>query len=149
MARATWELIDALRVTAARLAAGGDYEWGHMGACNCGHLAQTVTHLSRREIHGAALEREGDWAQQADDYCPSSGLRIDDILDAMLAIGMTRADVRHLEKLSDPAVLVRLPEGRRTPQRNVRDDVVRYMTAWADLLEASAPVCAGRTVVAA
>ena len=102
------ELIALLRSTATRLAAESDYQWGHMGMCNCGHLAQSITGLTRREIHEAALVREGDWERQAEDYCPTSGLMIDHILAAMMRLGMTRDDIRHLEKLSDPAVLRRL-----------------------------------------
>ena len=39
-------LIDALRETAERLRKGSDYKWANFGLCNCGHLAQTVTHQS-------------------------------------------------------------------------------------------------------
>ncbi len=45
--RANPDLIEALRRTAARLATGAEYRWTHMGSCNCGHLAQTVTELCR------------------------------------------------------------------------------------------------------
>jgi hypothetical protein len=134
MATPTTELIRALRATAARLDAGTEYQWGHMGACNCGHLAQTITHLPRRQIHEWALERVGDWEQQANAYCPTSGYRIDDVITAMLDMGMTRGDIRQLERLSDPEVLARLPGGHRHLERNRRDHVVVYMRTWADLL---------------
>ena len=50
----------ALRATADRLAApDARYEWGHMGGCNCGHLAQTVTTLSRAEIQVADAFADG------------------------------------------------------------------------------------------
>jgi hypothetical protein len=104
-----------------------------MGMCNCGHVVQAVTGLTRREIHEAALEREGDWERQANDYCPTSGLLIDHILAAMLALGMTRTDIRNLEKLADVRVLRRL--GVTHLRHNRREDVIRYMTAWAELLE--------------
>lgn len=128
------ELAIALRATAGRLATTPDYQWGHMGMCNCGHVAQSVTGLTRREIHEAALEREGDWERQAQDYCPTSGLLIDHILAAMMRLGMTRSDIRNLERLSDARVLQRM--GVTHLQFNRRDDVVRYMRAWADELEA-------------
>ena len=47
MARPSRRLIDALRATARRLEDGARYEWGHMGRCNCGHLAQTLTTYTR------------------------------------------------------------------------------------------------------
>lgn len=132
MARANRELISALRRTAGRLATDVSYQWGHMGMCNCGHLAQSITGLAHAEIHASALFREGDWEQQANDYCPTSGNLIDVVLAAMFELGLTRADIRNLEKLSDPDVLRRA--GRHLRFNN-REDVVTYMTAWADLLE--------------
>lgn len=106
-----------------------------MGQCNCGHLAQTITNIGHGEIHRSAMVREGDWEQQAHNYCPTSGYRIDDIIDALLDIGMHLSDIGNLEKLRDRAVLARLPQQRRYLQRNRREDVVAYMEAWADLLE--------------
>ncbi|ACY15993.1 hypothetical protein [Haliangium ochraceum] len=143
MARANVDLIRALRQTAERLRGDVHYQWGHMGECNCGHLAQTITRLDKRLIHAWALEREGDWAQQVHDYCPSSGYRIDDIITAMLDLGMARDDIEQLEKLADPAVLAlvraRTGDERRHLRRNLRDDVILYMDTWADLLAADLP----------
>lgn len=145
MARANPDLISALRQTADRL--GGDdvsYQWGHMGMCNCGHLAQAITGLKDQEIHRSALVREGDWEQQAKDYCPASGNLIDVVLAAMFDLGLTRADIRHLEKLSDPDVLRR---SARALHFNHRGDVVLYMRTWADALESTIGVHEIETVV--
>ncbi len=111
MARANPELIGALRQTAERLSGDVSYQWGHMGMCNCGHLAQSITGLASAEIHQSALIREGDWEQQARDE-----------------------DVRHLEKLSDPEVVRRIGRYLRF---NNRDDLVLYMRTWPDMLEES------------
>ncbi|WP_428262292.1 hypothetical protein [Haliangium sp.] len=145
MARATIELIQALRVTVERLRGDTSYQWGHMGECNCGHLAQTITKLGKADIHSWALQREGDWEQQAYDYCPTSGHRIDDVISAMLAVGVALDDIGHLEKLDDPEVLALVPpdadaaDGRRHLRRNRREDVILYMSTWADLLERRLP----------
>jgi hypothetical protein len=40
MAKATPEFIQALRSAIAKLEKSDDYQWGHMGSCNCGYLAQ-------------------------------------------------------------------------------------------------------------
>ena len=136
MARATRELVAALLETADRLAGSAPYSWGHMGMCNCGHLAQSITGLAHAEIHQSALVREGDWEQQASDYCPTSGALIDVILAAMFDLGLTRSDIRHLEKLSDPAVLRRVG---RAVRFNSRDDVIVYMRTWAQILDQAAP----------
>lgn len=145
MARSTVELLRALRVTADRIAGPARYQWGHMGQCNCGHLAQTLTATGGQAIHRSALEREGDWSEQMVEYCPDSGLRIDDIITTMLAAGLELADLRHLERLSDPAVLALVSAEHLPLRRNRRADAVLYLRAWSELLEpgiAPAPAAA-------
>ncbi|MEM9695982.1 MAG: hypothetical protein AAGA56_25790 [Myxococcota bacterium] len=136
------DLVTALRVTAARLRIGASYQWGHFGACNCGHLAHTLTKRSAAEIHDAAIERASsfktpvdDWSEAAVDYCPLSGLPLDDIIDEMLAAGLTLHEIKHLETLSDRRILRRLPLEKRDLRRNRREDVVVYFETWAELLE--------------
>jgi hypothetical protein len=135
MARSSVHLVAAIRQTARRLAKGENYQWGHMGSCNCGHLAQTITHYSKGRIHGAAMWRHGDWREQLRDYCPQSGLPLDEIIDQMLEYGLSTDDLAHLERLSDPKILAMLPPEHRNLKHNVRDDVVLYLHAWANLLE--------------
>ncbi|GAA4385437.1 hypothetical protein [Hymenobacter koreensis] len=138
MASCSLSVIEALRATAQRLDTQAPYQWGHMGSCNCGHLAQTVTHLTKAEIHARAMQRHGDWDQQLRDYCPTSGLPIDDTIDEMLAAGFTRTDLAHLERLSDPVIRAAIPfERRNALLHNRRPDVVLYLRTWADLLEQS------------
>ncbi|HSI06658.1 MAG: hypothetical protein ACAI38_17000 [Myxococcota bacterium] len=134
MAKATSALHDALMRTAARLRGGATYQWSHMGACNCGHLAQTVTRVSRAELHAMALERAGDWSEQVVEYCPTSGLPIDHVIATMLTIGLTTEDLAHLERLTAPEVLELLPPDERQLDYRKRDDVVRYLETWAALL---------------
>ena len=124
----------ALRETAARLRAGAHYRWAHMGSCNCGHLAQTVSLISPGEIHRRAVERPGDWSEQLRDYCPSSGLPLDDVIAGLLRLGATLGQLRDLERLSDRAVLAYMPaEERRSLSYRCREDVARYFEAWAML----------------
>lgn len=139
MARPSVELVTALRTTVLRLAAGSSYQWGHLGQCNCGHLAQTVCRLPPSEIHAFALEREGDWEQLANAYCPTSGHAIDDVITELVKLGLTTDDIGRLEKLDDPAILAALPGGHRYLARNDRADLIAYLTTWADLLEAALP----------
>ncbi|MCC5612808.1 hypothetical protein LC612_40515 [Nostoc sp. CHAB 5834] len=135
MARPTPELIEALRRTALKLKNGAPYQWGHMGGCNCGNLAQELTKLNRDQIHRYAMQRYGDWNEQVDDYCSTSQMPIDLIINEMLNAGLMVEDLKHLEKLDDRQVLARFPLEARYLKHNVRDDVVAYMNAWADLLE--------------
>lgn len=141
------DLLALLARTADRLERDTTYQWGHMGQCNCGHLAQSITGLTGAEIHASALVREGDWEEQANRYCPTSGLLIDTILATMFNLGLTRDDVRHLEKLSDPNVLRRLRRGYL--QRNRREDVVLYLRAWRDLLAEKAAALTDERAAAA
>jgi hypothetical protein len=138
MARPTLELVNALRTTAARLDAGSSYKWSDFACCNCGNLAQSVTTLSPREIYEAAFARSGDWGEQAREFCPSSGYPIDYVLSRLFELGLDADDVRHLERLSDDRVLRAL--GVRELAYTRREDVVRYMRAWAALLEAALPL---------
>jgi hypothetical protein len=138
MAKPDLEVIDVLRKTASRIASSNDYQWGHMGSCNCGFLAQAITHLRKEDIHARAMQRYGDWNEQLNDYCPTSGLLMDDLITQMLAFGFDTDDLKHLERLSDNRILRTLPAPERYLQHNVKKDVVRYLRAWADLLEQQA-----------
>jgi hypothetical protein len=135
MAQANEQVIGALRQAADQLRQSNRYQWGHMGSCNCGFVAQHVTHLTPAEIHRRAMLRHGDWTEQLNDYCPTSGLPFDDVISEMLAAGFERSDLRHLERLSDPRILQHLPEGKRQLTHNKREDVILYLSTWASILE--------------
>ncbi|RYF71544.1 MAG: hypothetical protein EOO39_13775 [Cytophagaceae bacterium] len=135
MARPTPELIDALRRTARNVAEGAPYQWGHMGSCNCGNLAQELTRMTKDQIHQYAMQRYGDWNEQVADYCDTSQLPFDVIINQMLQAGLSLEDLRHLEKLDDRDVLRRFPIEQRFLKHNRRDDVVTYLNEWANLLE--------------
>lgn len=129
------ELINALRNAAKKIDANPNYQWGHMGLCNCGFLAQEITKLTKQEIHRRAMERHGDWTEQLNDYCATSGLPMDDLITELIDFGFTRAQLQHLEKLSDPKVLGWLPFAKRDLKHNMKADVVLYLNTWADGLE--------------
>lgn len=133
MARASIELVNILRQTANRLRRSSDYQWGHMGLCNCGFLAQEVTQLKKDEIHRRAMMNHGDWNEQLNDYCPTSGLPMDDLISNLLAAGFDVDDLKHLERLSSPEVLALVEE--RHLVRNNKNDVILYLDRWAELLE--------------
>jgi len=135
MTKASEELIQALRKTASNIDSSPLYQWGHMGCCNCGFLAQEVTQLTKTEIHRRALERHGDWTEHLNDYCPINGLPFDDVISELIAFGFDTDDLKHLEKLSDPKILMTLPLAKRNLHHNVKQDVVTYLKAWICLLE--------------
>ncbi len=133
MANPSLKIIEALRKTAMQLENGNRYEWGHMGSCNCGNLAQTITSFSRAEIQKYALEKRGDWSEQLIDYCPTSGLPMDLIIEKMMDFGFTRQDLRHLEWLSDKEILDKMEVSFLN--RNLKSDTISYLKSWAILLE--------------
>jgi hypothetical protein len=136
MATANLSLIDALRRTAHNLKQGAKYQWGHMGQCNCGNLAQELIHMTEAEIHTHALQtREGDWSEQTAAYCPNSSLPMDVMITRLLEFGLTQADLYHLEKLNAPEVLARMPAYCAYPRQHVREDAILYLETWAKLLE--------------
>ncbi len=135
MAKASLELIRTIRTAALKLEASPSYQWGHMGVCNCGFLAQEVTKLSKEEIHRRAMMRYGDWNEQLNDYCPTSGLPMDETISELIAFGFDSDDLKHLERLSDQQVLLTLPFAERNLHFNTKSHVVKYMKAWSNLLE--------------
>jgi hypothetical protein len=135
MARANLYLIQTIREAAKKLQQSTNYQWGHMGSCNCGFLAQEVTRFTKAEIHKRAMARNGDWNEQLNEYCPTSGLPMDDMISELLNYGFDVSDLKHLERLSDSDVLKRLPANHKYLRHNQREDVVLYMRTWADMLE--------------
>lgn len=135
MAKPSLEIVEALRKAAKKIEESENYQWGHMGACNCGFLAQEVTKLTKAEIHRRAMERHGDWTEHLNDYCPVNGLPFDDIISELIAFGFDSSDLKHLEKLSDPGILRTFSFAERNLQHNVKQDVVNYLKAWIKLLE--------------
>ncbi len=135
MAKATIEIISALERTANKIESGAPYQWGHMGSCNCGNLAQELTKLSKAEIHQYAMQRHGDWTEQILEFCPTSGYPMDLMIQNMLDLGMTTEDLKNLETLSDRKILSYIPFPKRTHlNKNRKEDVVYYIRKWAEML---------------
>ena len=135
MATANPQFISALEKTIFKLSNGSPYQWGHMGACNCGNLAQELTKLEKSEIHRYAMERYGDWNQQLVDFCPTSGYPMDLMISRMLEFGLSIDDLSHLERLSDPKILSAMPfERRNSISKNSKEDVIYYMKTWSEIL---------------
>ena len=136
MARAYPELIAAFRKTISKLKKGAPYQWGHMGACNCGNLAQELISISKAEIHRNAMTKSGDWNEQLNDFCPTSGFPMDLMISKLLEKGLSIDELKHLEKLSDPKILSHIPMPKRNNlAKNKLEDVIFYMEIWLEILE--------------
>ena len=126
----------ALKETVGRLKrTTTPYSWGHFGKCNCGHLAQTVTQKTSKEIHESASYLGGDWGVRAEEYCPVSRYLIDDIIRQLLILGLEQTDIVHLENLSDPKVISRIPGNKIKLERNSKEDAIAYMEALIEISE--------------
>ena len=136
MARASHNIIQLLRMTAQSLEKSSEYSWGHVGRCNCGHLIQSVTDLSSSQIIRIAQQSYLDeWTEYANDYCPTTGSQVEDLIHSLIKEGFDRGDIHHIEYLSDKKVLDALPGGFRYLRKNNKHDVALYMRTWASLLE--------------
>lgn len=135
MAYPNLTLIGALRQAAKNLRGGAAYAWGNHGACNCGHVLQVVTHLSRQEILKYAHTGIGEWTELAEEYCGVTNVPAQMMISKLEAIGLTPTDINCLEYLKDKSVLEHLPVGFRWLQKNVREDVILYFETFAQLLE--------------
>jgi len=135
MAHPNIALIEGLRKAAAGLVNGNYYAWGHHGACNCGHLLQATTHLTKEEIVTYAHTGIGEWTELAHETCPVTDAPINLLLIKLQQLGLTPTDIHNLEYLEDREVLERLPGGFRWLKRNVREHVILYFTTMANMLE--------------
>jgi hypothetical protein len=136
MARATPFLVEKLREAAANIENAGDYNWGHIGRCNCGHLVQCMTDFSAKEIFSMAQKNYVDeWTEFANDYCPSNGASVDQLMDTLISEGFELSDIHHLEYLSNPKVLKAIPGSPRSLEKGKPRNAALYMRTWAALLE--------------
>src|SRR6476620_2194214 len=135
MAHPNLTLIQALRQAAANLRNGVPYAWGHHGACNCGHLLQVVTLLSKEEILRFAHTGLGEWTEIAQGWCETTRVPVDMLVSKLEATGLTATDIHNLEYLQDREILKKLPGGFRWLKKNERKDVILYFETMADMLE--------------
>ncbi|MBB1284839.1 hypothetical protein HRH25_10700 [Flavisolibacter sp. BT320] len=135
MAYPTLALINALRDAAQNLRSGAPYAWGHHGSCNCGHLLQVVTQLSREEIVRHAQTIQGEWTEIAEEYCGVTNAPAYLLVSNLEKLGLTPTDIHNLEYLEDRSVLEALPGGFRWLKKNLREDVILYFETLANLLE--------------
>ena len=135
MAKATIELINALRLTATNLRNGSYHSWGHHGACNCGNLVQSVTKFSKEEILRYAHTGKGEWTELALEFCPTTKAPLSLVFKQLQEIGLTPTDIHNIEYLSGREVLENLPGGFRWLKRNKKDDAIDYFETFATVLE--------------
>jgi hypothetical protein len=135
MAHPNLKLVETLRKAAKNLRNGAPYAWGNHGSCNCGHILQVVTHLSKKEILEYAQSTQGEWTEIAEDYCGVTNAPAYLLISQLEKLGLTPTDIHNLEYLEDRRVLENLPGGFRWLKRNVREDLIVYFETMAEMLE--------------
>jgi hypothetical protein len=135
MAHPTVALIEGLRTAAAGLVNGNYYAWGHHGACNCGHLLQATTQLTKEEIVTYAHTGIGEWTELAQESCQVTGVPVNLLLTKLQELELTPTDIHNIEYLDNREVLNRLPGGFRWLKRNIREHVILYFETMATMLE--------------
>ncbi|RYZ30208.1 MAG: hypothetical protein EOO10_03650 [Chitinophagaceae bacterium] len=135
MAHPNITLINTLREAANNLRNGAPYAWGHHGSCNCGHVLQVITQLSKQEIVRHAQTVHGEWSEIAEDYCGVTNAPAYLLVSKLERLGLTPTDIHNLEYLEDRKVLNNLPGGFRWLKKNVREDVIVYFETMASMLE--------------
>ena len=129
------KLVCGIRSAAKRLRANATYSWGHPGSCNCGHLIQSLTTLTHRQIRQAAYHKGGEWKDLGRTHCETSGLEVDKIIKILFSFGLNVEDIIHLENLSDPKILKKMPIDSSSVRRNNRMHLIYYLESWANILD--------------
>jgi hypothetical protein len=135
MAHPTPALIEGLLTAAGELRNGAYYAWGHHGACNCGHLLQATTQLSKEEIVSWAHTGIGEWTELAEEACTVTGAPVSLLVNKLGELGLTPTDIHNIEYLEDREILNYLPGGFRWLKRNHREDVIIYFETMACLMQ--------------
>lgn len=78
-----------------------------------------------------ALRKTADNLEQTSDYAWQHTNIIRDIL----SFGFDINDIKHLQHLSDDAILSSLPVDERNLHHYIKRDVAKYIRTWATLLE--------------
>lgn len=78
---------------------------------------------------------EGAWEPEGMDHCTTTFVPMPLVFERLAQVGLSAADLVHLERLSDPKIRKRLGNNTQEFHYAVRDHLVQYLLAWADLLE--------------
>ena len=78
---------------------------------------------------------EGAWEPENVGACQVTGASTDFVFYSLNRLGLSATDIKQLERLSDPDVRRRLGTENVYFPHHVRENVISYMTEWADMLE--------------
>lgn len=122
-----------------RRAMQGDGDWGRKARIHS-QLPMRTPQPPQPDYGDRPPLDEGAWEPENVGACPVTGTPLDMVFDELESIGLVISDFQHLERLSDPTVRRRLGTNAVEYPHHVRENVVDYLRAWADLLEERLPV---------
>lgn len=136
----------ALREAARRIETGEvSYSWMNIARCNCGVLAQVLLGFDSKELEWRIFQGRGffgfsgTWGRnlEIEAQCKATGLPLHEVLRSLIAAGLSTLDMAHLEGLSAYAIRCRagLPSTDLFGDYSEAPNVIRYMRAWADMLD--------------
>lgn len=79
---------------------------------------------------------EGAWQPEDLGACTVSQRRMSELFDILARWGLSPQDITYLERLEDPVVRRRLGTNTVNFHHSDRNNVIAYLRAWADVLEA-------------
>jgi hypothetical protein len=150
MAKPTFQLVQALRDTADSIEQGTSrYSWRYTSRCNCGLLAQRLASVTEFQLNQMLAFMEPKYGPHTTwSYLARRNIsfwrgRSDSpIFCDMVKAGLTRADLRQLERLSNPKIIDRMEYcyvDEDLPFYICSENVASYMRAWAKMLEEQLP----------
>lgn len=132
-----------LEATADKIEAG-DFCWTESYRCTDGNLAQVVMGLTAQQLKQLMKEETGSiywcWSNEVKVVCPSTGLPMRLVVQALLKAGFSEEEITWIEGMSNIAVL---QAAGISTDRFVNDShldkskpefVVRYLRTWANML---------------
>lgn len=95
---------EALREAARRIESGAYYAWSSPADCNCGIVAQVVSHRDRHQLHDS-IGVISCWSMRDEAFtCPITDLPENYIIRVLRETGFTHEDICSIEFLSDENV---------------------------------------------
>jgi hypothetical protein len=147
------KLVDALKIAIGALEKDiVHYEWASQGECNCGVIVQAMLGVDSRttkaifthtrQIAGLLIQdakgnkTNNTWRELCQRTCTITGMPTKTIFKILHALGLTAADIVHLEYLNNTGILAKadIDVSDREYYKKPKN-LIKYLKAWLRILE--------------